>query len=97
MHMEVAAAFTVWACFSSFLIFPLLGVPRRLARIAMSLLCAELLACMVWTFGTESCVQRPCGAFAETARTAAMIDLPTLTGVMIVLALAYGIREARRS
>jgi hypothetical protein len=93
--MEVAAAFTVWACFSSFMLFPLLGVPRRLARIAMSLLCAELLLCLVWTFGTESCVQRPCGALAETARTAASIDVPGLTGAMILLALAYGIRAAR--
>lgn len=94
--MEVAAAFTVWACFSSFLIFPLLGVPQRLARIAMTLLCAELVACMVWTFGTESCVQRPCGELAETARTAASIDVPALTGVMLLLALGYGIRAARR-
>ena len=94
--MEVAASLTVWACFSSFLLFPLLGVPQRLAQIAMSLLCAELLACMIWTFGTESCVQRPCGAFAETARTAASIDVPALTGAMIGLAVAYGVRAARR-
>lgn len=93
--MEVAAAFTVWACFSSFLLFPLLGVPQRLARIAMSLLCAELAACLIWTFGTESCVQRPCGAFAEAARTAASIDVPGLTAVMIALAVAYGLRAAR--
>jgi hypothetical protein len=97
MHaMAVAAAFTVWACFSSFLLFPLLGVPQRLARIAMSLLCAEVLACMIWTFGTESCVERPCGAFAETARTAASIDVPALTGAMIALAVACGVRAARR-
>jgi hypothetical protein len=94
--MEVAAAFTVWACFSSFLLFPLLGVPQRLARIAVSLLCAELLACGIWSFGTESCVQRPCGALAETARTAASIDVPALTGAMIALAVAYGLRAARR-
>ena len=94
--MEIAAGFTVWACFSCFLLFPVLGVPQRLARIAMTLLCAELLACMVWSFGTESCTQRPCGAFAEAARTAASIDVPALTGVMVALAVAYGFRAARR-
>jgi hypothetical protein len=94
--MEVAAALTVWTCFSSFLLFPLLGVPQRLARIAMTLLCAELVACLIWTFGTEDCVQRPCGAFAETARTAASVDVPALTGAMVALALAFGFRAARR-
>jgi hypothetical protein len=94
--MEVAAALTVWTCFSSFLLFPVLGVPQRLARIAMTLLCAELLACMIWSFGSEDCVQRPCGAFAETARTAASIDVPGLTAAMLALALAHGFRAARR-
>ena len=94
--MEVAAAFTVWACFSSFLLFPLLGVPQRLAQIAMTLLCAELLACLIWSFGTEDCVRRPCGALAETARSAASIDFPALTGVLVALALTWGFRAARR-
>jgi hypothetical protein len=94
--MELAAALTVWACFSSFLIFPLLGVPQRLAHAAMALLCAELLLCLVWTVGTERCSQRPCGTLPETARTAASIDVPGLTGAVIALAIAYGIRAARR-
>lgn len=94
--MELAAAFTLWACFSCFLLFPLLGVPQRLAHIAMTLLCAELLACLIWSYGSQDCVQRPCGALPETARSAASIDFPALTGVMIALALAYGFRAARR-
>lgn len=93
--MEVTAAVTLWICFSGFLIFPVLGAPRLLGRASASLLSAELLALLIWSYGSQGCTQRPCGAVAETARTAAAQDVPGLTAALVVLAVAYGIRVAR--
>jgi hypothetical protein len=38
--VEIIAASTIWALFSSFLLFPYVGLPRRLQWAAMTLLCA---------------------------------------------------------
>jgi hypothetical protein len=94
--MQLAAATTVWICFSLFLILPHLGAPRLLPRAAMMLLCLEMLALMIWTYGSEDCIARPCGSVPETARTAAALDVPALTGVLVALSIAVGLRRARR-
>jgi hypothetical protein len=94
--MELAAAATLWACISGVLLLPLLGAPRALGQAAAGLLSAELAALLAWSYGSEGCVARPCGAFAETARSAASLDVPALTAVLVVVATAHGMRAARR-
>jgi hypothetical protein len=93
--MEVAAAFTVWLTFGAWLFLPTVRAPRAFSRVAISLCAAELLACAIWTFGTEECVARPCGAVPEAARTAAAVDIPVLTGWAFVLGAVYAVRRAR--
>jgi hypothetical protein len=93
--VELAAAVTLWACLSAWFIVPTVNGPLPLARAAMTLLCLEITALLIWSYGSESCTARPCGAAAETARTAAALDLPTLTAILIALVAAHGIRVAR--
>jgi hypothetical protein len=95
--MEVIAAVTLWLLFSAWLLFPLMGLPRMLARAAGALMWAEFIALLVWGFASENCVSRPCSAVAETARAAASEDLPALGTVLVALAIAYGARRTRRS
>ena len=95
MRVELVATGTVWACFSAFLILPHLGAPALLHRTAMTLLCAELLALMVWSYGSDDCLRRPCGALPETARTAAALDIPVLTVALLAICAAYGLRRTR--
>jgi hypothetical protein len=93
--VEVVAAVTLWACLAAWFIVPTVNGPALLTRAAMGLLCLELAALLVWSYGSDGCVARPCGAAAETARTAAAVDLPALTGGLVALLLAHGIRVAR--
>lgn len=93
--MELAAAATIWAMFSCFLLFPLFGLPRRLQHAAMSLLVAEVVAVLVWGFGSEGCLQRPCSAVAEAGRTAAGIDVPLLALAFVIFAFIRGVRDLR--
>jgi hypothetical protein len=90
--VEVTATLTIWALFSSFIIFPLAGLPRWWARTAMTLLVAELLALMAWSYGSVGCLERPCAPLAETGRTAASLDVPLLAAGLIALAVVYGRR-----
>ena len=84
--MELIAGTTIWGLFSCFLLFPLLRLPRRLSWAAMTLLVAELFALGAWSYGSRTCVERPCGAAAEAGRTAATIDIPLLSLALLVLA-----------
>lgn len=90
------AAATLWILFSAWLLFPPLDVPHMLRRAAGALIWAELLAVLVWSYGSEGCQARPCATVAEAGRTAAGQDVPALAVVVIALALAFGMRRHRR-
>jgi hypothetical protein len=93
--MELTAAVTLWGLFSAWLLFPRLGAPRMLVRAVAALIWLELLAVLVWGFGSEDCVERPCAPLAEAGRTAAGLDLPLLSLAVLGMAVAYGLRRAR--
>jgi ABC-type branched-subunit amino acid transport system permease subunit len=93
--MEVVVALTLWGLFAAFLTFPLLGLPEVMQRAVATLLAAEFVAFGIWHFGSEGCVERPCAAFAETGRTAASLDIPALAVLLLVLAVALGLRRHR--
>ena len=95
--MELTAAATIWAMFSCFLLFPLLGLPRLMRRTAMTLLVAELLALATWSYGSEGCLEHPCSALAETGRSAAALDVPLLSAGLVALAAVHGVFRWRRS
>jgi hypothetical protein len=94
--VELAAAFTVWITFSAWLFLPTVDAPARFSRVALWLCGAELLAAATWSYGSEGCAERPCAPLAEAARSAAALDIPSLTGVAIVLGWAYAMRRTRR-
>jgi hypothetical protein len=94
--VEIVAAATIWGMFSCFLLFPHLGFGPLMHRSAMTLLVAELIALAMWSYGSEGCVERPCGTAAETGRTAASIDIPLLSAGLVALALLHGARRWRR-
>lgn len=91
------AAVALWLLWSAFLIFPILAVPRFLIRAGIVLLGVEFLALLMWSYGSESCAERPCGAFAEAARSAATQDLPLLTAVLLGSTIVYGVRARARA
>jgi chromate transport protein ChrA len=95
--MALVVTVTVWLLFSCFLLFPLLGLPARLHRAAMTLLVAELVAAATWSYGSQDCVRRPCNAVAEAGRTAATLDLPLLSSALVLLAVVTGVRRHRRT
>ncbi len=93
--MELAVASTLWLTFGAFLFFGVVHAPALFACTAISLCGAEFVSAIAWSVASDGCVARPCGAFAETARTAAALDIPSLTGLMFALAVVYGLRVAR--
>jgi hypothetical protein len=95
--MEVIATATLWGLFSAWMLFPLMGVPRMLARAAGALVWAEFVGLLVWGFASEDCQTRPCSALAEAARTAVSQDVPALGTVLVALAVADGARRLRRT
>jgi hypothetical protein len=84
--VELAAAATIWVMFACFLLFPHLGLPAVFHRTAMTLLVAELLALMAWSYGSEG---EPA---AEVGRSAAAVDIPLLSAALVVLAVLFGAR-----
>lgn len=82
--MEIIAASTIWGLFSCFLLFPHLGLPRRLQRAAMTLLCAELFALGMYSYGSR--------AIAAVGRGAATLDVPLLSVALVALAVMHGVR-----
>jgi hypothetical protein len=97
LRVEVTATLTIWGLFSSFIIFPIAGLPRWWSRTAMTLLVAELLALMTWSYGSVGCDDRPCSPLAEAGRTAASLDVPLLAVALIALAVVYGRRLDARA
>jgi hypothetical protein len=94
--MELAAAVTVYITFGAWLFLPTVNAPARFSRIAIWLCGAELVAAATWSYGSAGCEKRPCAPLAETARSAAALDIPFLSGVAIVFGLAYAVRRARQ-
>ena len=90
-------AATLWILFSIWLLFPYLAVPRMLTSAAATLLGLEFVAVTVYGFATEDCTRRPCSAVSEATRSAAGVDLPALTAVVVTLAVAHAIRRRRRA
>ena len=88
--VELAAAATIWGMFACFMLFPHLGLPPVFHRTAMALLVAELLALMVWSYGSEG---EPA---AVAGRSAAAIDIPLLSLALVVLSVGYGVIYFRR-
>ena len=93
--MEVAIAFTVYFSFGAWLFLPTVHAPRFFERVAISLCGAEVLATAIWAFGSQGCSARPCAPVPETAREAAALDIPALTGLALVLAALYAVRALR--
>jgi hypothetical protein len=92
--MELAVALTLWVSFGAFLFFPTVHAPPIFARTAIALCAAEFVACVLWTAG-RTCIVPGCRPMGATARTAASVDIPALTGLMLALAAVYGLRAAR--
>jgi hypothetical protein len=82
--VEIIAASTIYALFSSFLLFPYLGLPRRLQWAAMTLLTAELLALGLYGYYSVA-----------AGRAAATLDVPLLSAALIVLGMMRAVRVAR--
>jgi hypothetical protein len=93
--VEIVVA-TLWTMFSCVLIFPMLGMPVYMQRAAMTLLTAEFVALLVWSFGSHGCAERPCAPLAEAGRTAAALDVPVLAVAVIALAIIRGVRHHQR-
>ena len=83
----LAAAATIWVLFSFWLIAPSLGVPRIVQRMTMVLLCAELAVLLLWSYGTDNCLERVCAPFAQAAGIAARTDVPILAALFLLVVL----------
>lgn len=82
--MEIIAASTIYLLFSAFLLFPYLGLPRRLQWAAMTLLCAELAALGLYSYYRM-----------QAGRTLAEVDVPLLSLALIALGMMRAVRVAR--
>ncbi|HYI20372.1 MAG TPA: hypothetical protein VD836_16760 [Solirubrobacteraceae bacterium] len=83
----LAALATIWILFSVWLLSPHVGISPRAARLVGSALVAELALLLVWSYGTDFCVERTCAPMAQAAGVAARIDLPVLAVVIVAAAL----------
>ena len=92
----VAAALTVWILFSYWLIVSCLPAPPLLRRIAMGLLGAELVVLLLWSYGTEGCVEADCAPLAQAAGIAARVDVPVLAALFLVASLTMMRRQSAR-
>jgi hypothetical protein len=93
--MEVAIVLTVWLTFGAFLFCGVISAPPLFGRTAISLCAAEFVATLAWSAFGENCTRQFCSAMSSTARSAAGLDIPVLTGVTFALALIYWVRYAR--
>jgi hypothetical protein len=84
----LAAAATLWAMFSLWIVAPHVGLARPLERAAATLLAVEFVALLVWSYGTEGCESGACTAFPQVAGIAARTDVPLLACVLVMLAVA---------
>ncbi|HWT21933.1 MAG TPA: hypothetical protein VN213_00350 [Solirubrobacteraceae bacterium] len=80
----VAAAATLWAMFSLWLVGPLIGLTRTVERTAAGIFMVELVTLLAWSYGTESCDGAECGPLARAAGVAARVDIPIFAGLVVV-------------
>jgi hypothetical protein len=92
--VELTIALTLLLSFGAFLFFPTVNAPPFFSRVAITLCTAEFLAVIVWYAGRQ-CTVPGCPTLSRAARTAAALDIPALTALMFLLAVAYGVRVAR--
>jgi hypothetical protein len=92
--VDVTIALTLLLSFGAFLFFPTVNAPPVFARVAIGLCAAEFVTVIVW-FAGSSCIVWGCGTLSRAARTLATLDIPALTGLMLVAATVYGLRVAR--
>jgi hypothetical protein len=90
----LAAALTIWVLFSLWIIAGCIRLPFPVGRVAVALLLVELGALMIWSYGSESCVERTCAPLAQAAGIAARTDVPILAAAFLVVT---AVRLARRS
>jgi hypothetical protein len=92
----LAAGITLWTMFSLFLIVPIVGLPEALGRVAAILGTAELVALLLWSYGTEGCSEDSCAPLAQAAGIAARVDIPALAGGFAIVAFVQLRRAVRR-
>jgi hypothetical protein len=90
--MVLVAAATIWALWTAFLVFPMLGLPAFMYRTAAGLLSLELVALLAAGYGSAECTTRPCSLLAEAGRAVAYQDVPALTALLFVLTVMHGVR-----
>jgi hypothetical protein len=88
----LAAAVTLWTMFSLWLIAPHAQMPERVARVAGMLCVGELLALLVWSYGTDACTGRTCAPIAQALGIAARVDIPALAAAFVVFACVRWLR-----
>jgi hypothetical protein len=79
--VEIIVASTIYGLFSAFLLFPHLGLPRRLQWAAMTLLLAELCAVGLYSYYS-----------VQAGRAAAMLDVPVLSLALIALGMMRAVQ-----
>jgi len=94
--VELVIAVTLWLSFSAFLIFPTLNAPAVFSRTAIGLCASELVTVVLWS-ALPRCIAPGCDGAAEIAGSAAGVQIPALTGLLLLAALAYAVRTCRSS
>jgi hypothetical protein len=94
--MEVAVAFTLYFSFAGFLIFPKFNAPPVFGKMAITLCGYEFVLTTWWAATRSSCsVGGDCPPLVDTLRRMAGVEVPSLTGLLFVIAIAYGVFVAR--
>jgi len=93
--VEIAVALTLWLSFGAFLVLPWLGAPPILGRMAIGLCASELLAATVWAAARDACHAGSCPALMDTAGRVAGVQVPALTGLLLLVGAACGVHVAR--
>jgi hypothetical protein len=89
----VAAALTVWILFAVWIVAPLLHLPPLIARVAAVMLCTEIVALLLWSYGSEGCNERTCAPLAQAFGIAARTDIPILAAAFVGFAGYVAVRR----
>jgi hypothetical protein len=93
--MELAVAVTLYFSFCGFLVFPLFNAPQIFPRMSITLCGFEFALAVVWAASRTSCSGSDCPPAEVALQSMAGLEVPVLTGVMFVIALAYAVSVAR--